>query len=583
MQLDPQTGGNPETLYQQRALQIFIVVLSGIILFSTLYTMGNVGTDTVFGGVALIGLLIAFIISRRGNYDIASSLALATIIGFLVSITLTNGLGERTIFWFFSFPIMAFFFKGKKDGVLWLAILLGILAFLFLGSEFDFVELGAFDFGSVTFQQVAISLVIGSCFIYLYQDFVDNKQNIIIEREKLLSEIGKQLVEEIKENKAIAANLEANVEELEHEKSKAEALLQSIGEGVFAVDTDENVILTNTLVNEFFGIKEMKENQDWHKLFAMYDKDGKKLPKNEEPITKAIASGKPYNSRTHFYKNASGKLIPIDATAAPVLQNDENHGAVMVFRDVTEERAIDKAKNEFVSIASHQLRTPLTSINWYSEALLKKAGSKDPHKDNRNYVQAINSSSRRLATLVRDLLNVSRLELGSVGIEVKEFDLHDSVKKILTDLKPLIDENKINLTHRVSKDGSKLVSDQALVEMVIQNLLTNAIKYTPEGGKVTLHCEPIEDNKVEIAITDTGYGIPKSAQSKLFSKMFRAENITEKGIEGTGLGLYIVKSVVELLEGDIQFTSELDKGSTFTVEFPVTLSKSVQGTKKLEN
>ncbi|PIR83169.1 hypothetical protein COU19_01875 [Candidatus Kaiserbacteria bacterium CG10_big_fil_rev_8_21_14_0_10_56_12] len=230
---------------------------------------------------------------------------------------------------------------------------------------------------------------------------------------------------------------------------------------------------------------------------------------------------------------------------------------------------IDIAKTEFVSLASHQLRTPLTSISWYTEMLLAgDAGTLSPAQI--KYLKAIYVGNRRMVALVNALLNVSRLELGTLVFETRPTDVVAIAKNSVEEQQPQIVAKKIQFTAEYGTDIPIISTDPKLFRMVIQNLLSNAIKYTPEGGTVTytMRLNPARDALL-ISVSDTGYGIPQNQQDKIFTKLFRADNARAKEVEGTGLGLYIVKSIVEHSGGKVWFESEVGKGSTFHASVPL--------------
>jgi len=261
----------------------------------------------------------------------------------------------------------------------------------------------------------------------------------------------------------------------------------------------------------------------------------------------------------------------------------DKHGIFRGYRgadkNITEQEQIDQAKTEFVSLASHQLRTPLTAISWYTEMVLSEdAGKLTPEQ--KKYLQEVYKGNKRMIDLVNSLLNVSRLELGTFMVEPEMADLREIADDMIKELEHRMKKKNISFSKKYDNNLPKIKVDVKLITVVFQNLLSNAVKYTPEKGKISLSIEKEEPN-VLINVTDTGYGIPKEQQNKIFSKLFRADNVTQKDTEGTGLGLYIVKSIVDNAGGKIWFESEEDKGTTFFVQLPLSGMKAKKGTKKL--
>jgi len=260
-------------------------------------------------------------------------------------------------------------------------------------------------------------------------------------------------------------------------------------------------------------------------------------------------------------------------------------------RDITKEKEIDRAKTEFVSLASHQLRTPLSTINWYTEMLLAGDAGKI-NEDQKSYLEEIYTGNKRMVELVNSLLNVSRLELGTFIIEPELSDIVELGDSVVKEVKPLSDKRNQELRFTHSDNLSKILIDQKLLRIIFQNFLSNSIKYTAEGGHIKFDIHPVKYNdyiggmkinedSLLISVNDDGYGITKNQQDRIFSKLFRADNIKEKDTEGTGLGLYIIKTIIDNSGGQIWFESEQDKGSTFYVAIPLSGMKKREGSKSL--
>jgi signal transduction histidine kinase len=245
----------------------------------------------------------------------------------------------------------------------------------------------------------------------------------------------------------------------------------------------------------------------------------------------------------------------------------------------TDLRSLERVKAEFVSLASHQLRTPLTSISWYSEMLLEDdTGVLNP--DQRKYIQGIHTATRQMVDLVNALLDTSRIDMNTFVIEPRPFDVVVIAKEVIQDIEPLVFKKKQNLIEDYSPRSLVVKIDPKLTRMIIQNLLMNAVKYTPAQGKIRLRIKKgVSDFKIQVS--DSGYGIPKSQQAHIFTKMFRADNVRMRETEGTGLGLYIVKSILETAGGKISFKSVEGVGSTFTVSLPMGGMIAKKGTKEL--
>jgi len=259
-----------------------------------------------------------------------------------------------------------------------------------------------------------------------------------------------------------------------------------------------------------------------------------------------------------------------------------------IVTDITQEVEVDKVKTEFVSLASHQLKTPLTSIRWYSDLLLDEL--QDEHKE---FLQEIQKSTGRMVNLVNSLLNVSRLELGTFAITPSEFNLRQMIKELKLEFIGIIKDSNINFTVNVDKDiPETYIGDEVLLRVVFQNIISNAIKYTPSGGEVAVKLsikkevsfkdKSIKTNNILLEVKDTGIGIPEKQKDKIFTKLFRADNVYDIDTDGTGLGLYLVKSILKEIHGDIWFSSKENQGTIFYILLPEKCYTKREGNKTFE-
>mgnify|MGYP001588167930 FL=1 len=239
-------------------------------------------------------------------------------------------------------------------------------------------------------------------------------------------------------------------------------------------------------------------------------------------------------------------------------------GFTLTLRDVTQERQVAQMKTDFVSFVTHQLRTPLSGIRWMLELAQEASGVPE---EPLSYVQDARQAAERLIGLVNDLLDVSRLESGKLKLEPQPVNLGELTGSVLDDLGTLVREKG----HRVAVEGAGAVpavtADPQLLRQVILNLASNAIKYTPPGGEVTIRME-VENGAVRWAIEDSGIGIPQGSRARLFEKFYRADNALTVETEGTGLGLYLVRLILEKFSGQVWCESEEGKGSTFVFTLP---------------
>lgn len=238
-------------------------------------------------------------------------------------------------------------------------------------------------------------------------------------------------------------------------------------------------------------------------------------------------------------------------------------------------RQVDKAKTEFVYLASHQLRTPLTAMNWYSELL----GGNIPRKAQLSYASEVRTAVKRMVSLINALLDVSRLEMGTFEGSEEKVDLEKAAKNVLKEVAPLVKAKKLNLKEKYA-DLQEIKIDPKLLRIIFLNIISNAVKYTPKGGWISLEVSRrsagdevggrvLPKECFLIAIADSGIGIPDDQKAKVFSKFYRAENAKAVDQEGSGLGLYFVKLVTDRLGADIWFSSVEGKGTVFYVSLPL--------------
>ncbi len=391
----------------------------------------------------------------------------------------------------------------------------------------------------------------------------------------------------------IAEDAERAKQQTEQAKVRDDAMLLSIGDGLVAINNDGKIVMNNASFEKLLGWSGKEaQGKMFTDIAVMVDKDGKPIPKEERLITKALRQKTTTTTTTTYqYKRKDGSTFPAAITVSPIILDNVIIGAVEVFRDITKEKEIDKAKTEFVSLASHQLRTPLSSINWYTEMLLAGDAGKI-NKEQKNYLEEVYKGNKRMVDLVNALLNVSRLELGTFAIEPEPTDVVNIARSVADEQKPQILAKKIKLNQKYANNLPKINADPKLLRIIFQNLLSNAVKYTPDQGTVSIDLylakrgksidtQKVNEDSIAITVSDTGYGIPKDQQDEIFSKLFRADNVREKDTEGTGLGLYIVKSIVGHSGGQIWFESEKDKGTVFYVTLPLSGMKKKEGTKAI--
>jgi PAS domain S-box-containing protein len=356
-------------------------------------------------------------------------------------------------------------------------------------------------------------------------------------------------------------------------KNKAidEAILASIGDGLVVVDKEGKITYVNQAFEKMVGWKASQvAGKHFLEVVPREDEKGDIVPFNERILNKVLCGEVVVADLTNpfYYIRKDGSRFPTSSIVTSIVLDGEIIGVVETFRDITREKEIDKTKTEFVSLASHQLRTPLSTINWYTEMLLAGDVGK-LNEQQEKYLDEVYRGNQRMISLVNALLSVSRMDLGTFIFEPEPTDIAILVRNVLDEQMPQIAQKDITLLPLFGKNLPLIQADPRLLRMVIQNLLSNAIKYNTENGEIAFSLTQSEDKKTLLfKIADKGYGIPESQKSRIFTKLFRADNVREKDTEGTGLGLYIAKSIVDNSGGKIWFESEEEVGTTFFVELP---------------
>lgn len=357
------------------------------------------------------------------------------------------------------------------------------------------------------------------------------------------------------------------------------ALLASIGDGIISIGMDGRVLFSNAAAARLLGWKESKMlGRPLAEVAPVRDEDGNPIPAGKRPFEIVLSTGNQVTSDRVSYVRRNGESFPAFLIVSPIMIGDQMVGATEVFRDITQEKEANRAKSEFVSVASHQLRTPLTSIRWYTELLQSGSIGKLTPKQ-REYFRAIYQSTERMNNLVRALLQVSRIERGAYSVSPKPLDLPELARETLGTFEKQIRDKRLRVTTRFAR-LPRVSLDPGITAIVFENLVSNAIKYTLPGGSVRVTLVREKKNAI-LTVSDTGCGIPEEQADKIFTKFYRSDNARVIDPDGTGLGLYIVKSIVERTGGTIDFTSEEGKGATFRVTIPLRGMRSRAGTVRL--
>jgi signal transduction histidine kinase len=349
---------------------------------------------------------------------------------------------------------------------------------------------------------------------------------------------------------------------LDHERLSA--LINNMTDAVVAIDKSGIITLSNSVALSLLDVNSLTGRR-LTEAFHLLDKDGRPV----DVATSILANPASFSNNDWRLKYADGSTINLFFSSSPVRGGfgaAGTDGRVLLFRDITREKSVEEEREEFVSVASHELRTPIAIAEGNisnAQLLAERTTTPDTIKQS---LAAAHDQIIFLSNLINDLSMLSRADRGKLALTIEQISVPELVNSLVHDYEPQAAKKDLSLKANLSPDVDTLVSSKLYVREVLQNFITNALKYTEKGG-VILSATKINDG-IEFMVIDTGIGISKSEQSKLFDKFFRSEDWRVKKLNGTGLGLYITSKLAKLVGGNIQMESQLNKGSSFKIYIP---------------
>lgn len=355
---------------------------------------------------------------------------------------------------------------------------------------------------------------------------------------------------------------------LKQHSDELTVILASIGEGLLVIDSHERITLLNPAAEHMLGISLDRASRPHIASVISCTQQGKPLAIRHTPPIEALHSQAPIKTMLYddiCIQGANGP-IPVIGVASPL--NDEQGiriGSVWIFRNVTAEKRIDENKAEFVSLASHQLKTPLTIINWYSELLLTKGG-RSLKGDLRMYAERISKGGIRMVSLINELLTVTQIEEGRIRPAYRSIDIAKAIRNVVDECNPIVDKLHGAITFQAPAKPLILSIDPTLFSQSLLNIIMNAVNYSdPLSCDIHISVRAQKNGPCRVIVHDTGIGIPEDAKEHIFEKFYRARNAIDAQSDGNGLGLYIAKRFLEYMDGDLTFESQERKGTTFTI------------------
>lgn len=378
-------------------------------------------------------------------------------------------------------------------------------------------------------------------------------------------------------------------ENVQSEHDRLEAVLEATNDAILVIDTAGQLVTVTPPFEVFTGIPRYSVLGHPAEALAQAIEARPELPRTLANVLRALAANETDSLGGELEIHVPERRILTWCSVPVYFQDGGLLGRSVTFRDVTRERDVDRLKTEFITLVSHELRTPLTSVKGFSDLILESG--EDLPDDLREYLTIIALNADRLVTLINDIIDITRIENDRVELRPTPCELSEVVRNIANTLEPLLHERGHTLTLDIPPDLPPVWADRARTAQIVSNLLSNAIKYTLQGGHLAIRARFIQSVDdlppatrsdpivpcVLVVVEDDGLGIAAEDRPHLFKRFYRATNELTRQIGGTGLGLMIVKSFVEMQGGQVWFESELGQGSTFYFTMPVIEGQALAG------
>lgn len=489
----------------------------------------------VAGIGSLIVLILCFWLPRKHETEIGIFVYLLTVAVAATTIITSGGVISPFLVMWIIVAIFAGFFGAIILGIMGLLVILQIIA---TGVQ----------------QGINIQFIIG----YLFFGFLPLIFSLVlwIRRQKTDDN---------------TSNLENRLSAVEN---KSDVVINAIDDGVLAISKDGNIELINPSAQQIIGWDQGDAlGLNWKSVLKLVTSDGKDVEDLENPIAQSLSKNQPTHNDKLFLLTSSEKRILVSIVSSPV--GTDGEGIIVVFRDITKEKAEEREQAEFISTASHEMRTPVASIEGYLGLALNPATAHIDEKA-RDFITKAHESAQHLGRLFQDLLDISKVEDGRMKNNPKIINVNEFLKDIFDGLATKANEKQLNyifMPDIIDEGKEKSLQpifyaniDPDHFREVVSNLIENAIKYTP-SGEVVVNITG-DDKQISVSVKDSGIGIPAEDIPHLFQKFYRVDNSDTREIGGTGLGLYLSRRLAEAMSGNLRVESKYKEGSTFYLEIP---------------
>ena len=489
----------------------------------------------VAGIGSLIVLILCFWLPRKHETGIGIFVYLLTVTVATTTIITSGGVVSPFLVMWIIVAIFAGFFGAIISGIMGLLVILQIIA-------------------TSVQQGINVQFIIG----YLFFGFLPLIFSLVlwVRRQKT------------DDNTSSLKNKLSAVE------SKSDVVINAIDDGVLAISKDGNIELINPSAQQIIGWDQGDAlGLNWKSVLKLVTSDGKDIEDLENPIAQSLSKNQPTHNDKLFLLTSSEKRILVSIVSSPV--GTDGEGVIVVFRDITKEKAEEREQAEFISTASHEMRTPVASIEGYLGLALNPATAHIDEKA-RDFITKAHESAQHLGRLFQDLLDISKVEDGRMKNNPKIINVNEFLKDIFEGLEAKASEKQLNyifMPDIIDEGKEKSLQpifyaniDPDHFREVVSNLIENAIKYTP-SGEVVVNITG-DDKQISVSVKDSGIGIPAEDIPHLFQKFYRVDNSDTREIGGTGLGLYLSRRLAEAMSGNLRVESKYKEGSTFYLEIP---------------
>ena len=484
---------------------------------------------------SLIVLILCFWLPRKHETEIGIFVYLLTVAVAAITIITSGGVVSPFLVMWIIVAIFAGFFGAIILGIMGLLVILQIIA-------------------TSVQQGINVQFIIG----YLFFGFLPLIFSLVlwIRRQKTDDN---------------TSNLENRLSAVE---SKSDVVINAIDDGVLAISKDGNIELINPSAQQIIGWDQGDAlGLNWKSVLKLVTSDGKDVEDLDNPIAQSLSKNQPTHNDKLFLLTSSEKRILVSIVSSPV--GTDGEGIIVVFRDITKEKAEEREQAEFISTASHEMRTPVASIEGYLGLALNPATAHIDEKA-RDFITKAHESAQHLGRLFQDLLDISKVEDGRMKNNPKIINVNEFLKNIFDGLATKANEKQLNyifMPDIIDEGKEKSLQpifyaniDPDHFREVVSNLIENAIKYTP-SGEVVVNITG-DDKQISVSVKDSGIGIPAEDIPHLFQKFYRVDNSDTREIGGTGLGLYLSRRLAEAMSGNLRVESKYKEGSTFYLEIP---------------